>query len=105
MNSAVLLALTDRLLATCSPAAFDYPYTFGYAEVSEACRHVEDEGAWEGVYSSLEAFYAAHENRHPNIRLYAQDVRRIEASDPFKNPWGGLPSERLARLRGEIDSG
>jgi hypothetical protein len=105
MNSAALLALPDRLLATYSPAAFDNPYTFGYAEVSEAVRHVEDNGAWEGVYSSLEAFYAAHEERHPDIRSYATDVRRIEASDPFKNPWGGLPSERLARLRGENDSG
>jgi hypothetical protein len=32
---------------------------------------VEDGENWRAGYDSLEAFYVAHEERHPDIRTYA----------------------------------
>jgi hypothetical protein len=36
---------------------------------------VEEEEHWRAGYDSLDSFYAAHEARHPDIRVYAA-VRR-----------------------------
>jgi hypothetical protein len=105
MDRAVTLAHAEDLLRQHSPAHFDKPTLFAYAECSEAVRHVEVEEAWRAAYDSLDAFYAAHEERHPHIRFYVEDRRRTEAADLFRSSWEGLPSERLERLRRENASG
>lgn len=38
---------------------------------------VEDGENWRAGYDSLEAFYAAHEERHPEIRHYAARARKF----------------------------
>jgi hypothetical protein len=105
MDRAVSLAHGEDLLREHSPAHFDKPTLFAYAECSEAVRRVEVEEAWRAAYDSLDDFYAAHEERHPHISFYVEDLRRTEAADLFRSPWEGLPSERLERLRREDESG
>lgn len=62
--NATLLAETERILGKHDPVSFDT--TFGaWPECIEYVRAVEDEEAWKTAYPSLEAFYAAHEARHP----------------------------------------
>ena len=95
MSGDVLLAEAERLLAAHSPAAFDTSID-AFPECIEVVRGVEDEEAWRAGYSSLEAFYAAHEARHPDIRLYARVRRDIATISPLHDP-GGLPSSLLAR--------
>jgi hypothetical protein len=63
-------------------------------------RAVEDAEAWKASYPSLQAFYAAHEARHPDIRLYAAVRREIETADVLGSP-GGTIAQRIARLRGD----
>jgi hypothetical protein len=101
MSSDVLLAEAERLLGAHSPAAFDTSIE-GFPDCIEFVRRVEDEEAWRAVYPSLDAFYAAHEQRHPDIRLYARVRRDIATISPLHDP-GGLPSALLARLRGGLD--
>jgi hypothetical protein len=96
-----LLAESERLLAAHSPAVFDKSID-AFPDCIEFVRRVEDEEAWRAGYPSLEAFYAAHDPRHPDIRLYARVRRDIASLNPLKDP-GGLPSKRLERLRGEIE--
>lgn len=73
--SAALLAEAERILAKHSPA--DFASTFDAAPESvEAVRVVEDTDAWKVGYPSLEAFYAAHEARHPDIRFYGRSGAR-----------------------------
>ncbi len=92
------------LLQRHAEATFDANPTW-YSEVSDAIRRVEDEEAWQLAYPSLGAFYAAYETSHPCIRYYGEDVRRIQSSSFFRNPWYGRPSERLERLRCEAEAG
>jgi hypothetical protein len=94
---ATLLAETERRLAEHDPSTFDASLV-AWPECIEFVRAVEDASAWQAGYPSLEAFYAAHESRHPDIRIYARARREIEAADALTSP-GGLPSQRLARLR------
>jgi hypothetical protein len=101
MSSDVLLAEAERLLVAHSPAAFDTSID-GFPDCIECVRRVEDDEAWRASYPSLEAFYAAHEARHPDIRLYARVRRDIATISPLHDP-GGLPSALLARLGGELD--
>lgn len=93
----ILLAETERKLAQHDPSTFDTSIT-AWPECIEFVRTVEDSGAWQAEYPTVDAFYAAHEARHPDIRLYARACREIETADPLTSP-GGLPSQRLARLR------
>jgi hypothetical protein len=92
-----LLVETEHTLAKHDPSTFDTS-AVAWPECIEFVRVVEDAGAWQGAYPSLDAFYAAHEALHPDIRLYACARREIETADPLTSP-GGLPSQRLARLR------
>ena len=91
-----LLAEAERLLVQHDPATFDTAVD-AFPECIDAVRAVEDEQAWQASYPSLEAFYAAHEELHPDIRLYGQARRDVTAGDPLTS--GGLPSQRLERLR------
>jgi hypothetical protein len=86
----------ERILRQHSPADFD---TIDAAsECIEAVRAVEDGEAWLAEYESLDAFYAAHEGRHADIRFYAQVRHEIETDDPLTSP-GGTIAQQLARLR------
>jgi hypothetical protein len=42
---------------------------------------VEDKEDWRAAYDSLESFYAAHEARHPDIRVYATVYREAPFED------------------------
>jgi hypothetical protein len=99
MNSDVVLAEVERLLAAHSPAAFDTSID-GFPDCIEYVRRVEDEEAWQARYPSLEAFYDTQAARHPDIRLYAKVRRDIATISPLHHS-GGLPSELLARQRRE----
>ena len=97
MTDPVLLVETERLLGKHDPGVFDAPGS-GWPECIEYVRAVEDKEAWRAIYDSLDSFYAAHEDRHPDVRLYGIARREIATADPLTTP-GGLPSKRLARLR------
>jgi hypothetical protein len=60
---------------------------------------IEYEEGWREGYDSLDAFYAAHEARHPDIRVYAAVAQSFGDSEP-----GSWPSDvivqRIARLAG-----
>ena len=101
MNSDVLLAEAERLLAAHSPAAFDTSID-GFPDCIEFVRRVEDEEGWRDGYPSLEAFYDTQAARHPDVRLYARVRRDIATISPLHDP-GGPPSALLARLRDMLD--
>ena len=93
----LLLAYAEGLLRKHSPADFDTTIDAA-PESIHAVRQVEDQQAWASGYSSIEEFYAVHEARHPDVRLYGTVDREIETSDPLISP-GGTISQRIARLR------
>jgi hypothetical protein len=100
MLNAALLDEAERVLRRQSATSFD-PTVDGHDECIEFVRAVEDEQAWKAGYPFLEAFYAAHEARHPDIRLYAAARRAIlrgERDAPAKPSTTGLrlakPSQR-----------
>lgn len=93
----ILLDQTERILRTHSPADFDTAID-AFPECIEYVRAVEDEEAWKARYPSLDAFYGAHEARHPDVRLYGEARRETLTGDPLSSP-GGTPTQRLARLR------
>jgi hypothetical protein len=65
----------------------------GFARVTT---HIEDEEWSRAGYDSLDSFYAAHETRHPDIRVYAAVRRDVPmADDPSE--WPGLIGETIAR--------
>jgi hypothetical protein len=80
MLNLALLDEAERVLRRHGLASFD-PTVDGYAECIEFVRAVEDEEAWKAGYPFLEAFYAAHEARHPDIRLYGAARRAILRGD------------------------
>lgn len=64
-----LLETAEELLHDVSPADFE---TQEVEEgVYEAVYMVEDGESWRAGYDSLEAFHAAHDEPHPEIRQYA----------------------------------
>lgn len=97
--SVVHLSEAERRLRLYDPAKFDSD-PFGGPECLEWVRLVEDSEAWRNAYPSLEDFYAEHESRHPDIRLYGRLRRQIETEDPLRSD-GGTIRVRLARLREE----
>ena len=93
----VMLDEAERVLRTHSPVTFDTTID-AFPECIEFVRAVEDEEAWKARYNSLEAFYAAHEKRHPDVRLYGRARRMIATADPPK--WkGGMGTKLLEQLR------
>ncbi len=95
--SATLLAEAERILRLHSPDTFETTMD-AWPECIEYVRVVDDQEAWKAGYESLDAFYAAHEARHPDIRLYGKARREIETADPLTSP-GGTPTQVLDRLR------
>src|SRR3954470_23976474 len=68
----------DWVLRSYEPAEFDAePYAF--AQCAESVRVVEDNGSWRSIYSSLDAFYAAYEDQHPDVRRYGVARRELAA--------------------------
>ncbi len=97
MADEALLNEAERVLDKHDPASFDSSID-AFPECIELVRVVEEQEAWKRVYSSLEDFYAGHDDKHPDIRLYAEAARRVETDEPLTSP-GGLASALLARLR------
>lgn len=93
----VTLREAEATLQRHSPAAFGTSLDAG-PECIEFVRAVEDEEAWKAGYESLEAFYAAHEERHPDIRLYG-GVRREILTEDLLTSAGGTIAERIERSR------
>ena len=95
--SAALLAEAERILREHGSATSDS--TLDAPETIEYVRQVEDQEAWKAGYASLEAFYATHEARHPDIRIYGPVRREMESGSVLTSP-GGTIAERIARHRG-----
>ena len=103
MTSASILAEAERVLREHSPAEF--ATTIDAApECIEYVRAVEDGEAWKAGYPSIEAFYAAHEDQHPCIRVYGKVRRDIETADPMQAT-GGTIAQRIERLCAEEQTG
>lgn len=90
-----LLRSAEGVLREHSPAEFETtPNAAG--ECVEVVRRVEDEEWWRAGYDSVESFHAAHEARHPDIRVYAAVRREIVLpEDPAK--WRSGTGETIAR--------
>lgn len=91
------LQTAEEGLRQYSPADFDTnPATA--AESVILVHYIEDRGWWRVAYDSLESFYAAHEERHPDIRVYASVYREA----PFEDPEDADPNipQRIAEHRG-----
>lgn len=60
-----ILETSENILRSTSPDDFEKHNAF------ELVYMVEDGENWRAGYDSLESFYAAHEERHPDVRQYA----------------------------------
>ena len=71
-----LLETSEDFLRKFSPA--DFETTPDAEEAADEMVYVVEDGEnWRAGYDSLEAFYAAHEERHPEIRHYAARARKF----------------------------
>lgn len=89
----------EEALRQYSPADFD-TNPAAAPECVGVVHFVEDNEDWRAAYDSLESFYAAHEARHPDIRVYAAVYREapfdsLETADPT------IP-QRIASRRGSL---
>jgi len=91
-----LLAEAERVLSVHNPASFDTT-SHAFPECIEYVRAVEEARAWKAAYWSLDAFYAAHTTRHPDIRFYAEARREFAEADLTSAH--ETPTQRLTRLR------
>jgi hypothetical protein len=104
VSSAVVLGEAERVLREHSPAEF--AATIDAApECVEFVYAVEEKEAWKAGYPSLEAFYSAHEARHPCIRVYGAVRREIETAGPFEEGPGGTIPQRIERHCREAQQG
>jgi hypothetical protein len=94
--SQALLAKAELVLSGHNPASFDTT-SHAFPECIEHVRAVEEARAWEAAYWSLDAFYAAHTARHPDIRFYGEARREFEEADLTSAH--EAPTQRLTRLR------
>ena len=69
-TSRAILDVSEKVLRKYSPADFETTPNAA-AECVYVTRDVEDDEEWRAGYGSLDSFYAAHEARHPDIRVYA----------------------------------
>lgn len=97
-----LLQAAEILLREHSPADFEMTPNAA-AECIDVVGRVEEEAWWRVAYDSLDSFYAAHEARHPDIRLYAAVRREVPMVDALEPPAGigGLIARRIARRRAQ----
>jgi hypothetical protein len=94
--SEALLAKAERVLHAHNTASFETT-SHAFPECIEYVRAVEDEQAWRAAYWTLDAFYAAHTGRHPEIRFYGEARREMAQADLYSRHEG--PTRRLERLR------
>jgi hypothetical protein len=85
---------TESVLNQASPAGFETTQNAASTCIAMV-RGLEDGGWWYAGYDSLDSFYAVHEARHPDIRLYASVSREIPIEDPNDPPNG--TGEMIAR--------
>jgi hypothetical protein len=69
-----ILEIEENALREHSPADFETTPNVEERTIG-AVLTVEHQEDWRAGYDSLEAFYAAHEERHPDIRTYAARAR------------------------------
>ncbi len=97
-----LLRGIEGVLREHSPADFERTPNAA-AECIDVVRSVEEKEWWRAGYDSLDSFYAAHEARHPDIRVYAAVRREIAMADASEPPAGigEVISQRIARHRAQ----
>ena len=98
----LLLTQAESILGQAAPT--DFETTQNAASMCVAVvSNLEGGDGWRAGYDSLEAFYAAHEARHPDIRLYGSVWSEIasEDEDPNDPPngTGELIARRIAERR------
>jgi hypothetical protein len=71
-QAASLLETSEDILRNSSPANFERT-----PDAYELVYMVEEGENWRAGYDSLESFYAAHEERHPEVRQYAARARKF----------------------------
>jgi hypothetical protein len=79
---AVQLPNAEGVLLEHSPAEFETTQNAA-AECINIVGRVEDDEWWRAGYDSLDLFYAAHEARHPDIRVYAAVGREAPVVQAF----------------------
>lgn len=99
-----MLRSAEAVLGEHSPADFGTtPNAAG--ECVEVVRRVGDEEWWRARYDSLDAFYAAHEARHPDIRVYATVGREValpEDPDEWRSDTGDEVARQIALHRAQL---
>lgn len=96
------LGIAENVLGQGSPADFETTQNAASMCIS-VVGNLEDGDGWRAGYDSLEAFYAAHAARHPDIRLYAsvwREVVPIEDPNDPPNGTGETIARRIAAHRG-----
>ena len=96
----LLLGQAENVLGQSSPADFETTQNAASMCIS-VVRNLEDGDGWRAGYDSLDSFYAAHEARHPDIRLYAAVSREIPIDDP-DNPPNGISATIAQRIAGMV---
>jgi hypothetical protein len=92
---AALLAEVEDILHECSPESFDDLASFAGPKCIAGVAAVEVTEAWGAAYRSLEDFYAAHEERHPSIRVYSTVREQLLSEDDVLGPAGVAIGERV----------
>jgi hypothetical protein len=93
----MMLGNVEGVLREHSAAEFQTTENAAYEAVYVVSLAVKDED-WRAGYDSLESFYAAHEARHPDIRVYAAVAQSFpEDSDPATWP-SDVIVQRIAQL-------
>lgn len=88
----------EELLRQHAPTEFASTPNVG-AECIDVVRMLEEEQWWRAGYGSVESFYEAHEDRHPDIRAYAAVRREVPMEDALDPPAGigEIIARRIAR--------
>ena len=96
------LGLIEGVLRQHSPADFETTPNAA-VECVDVVRSIEDEEWWRSGYDSLDSFYAAHEARHPDIRVYAAVRREVPMTDALEPPdgIGETIAQRIAAHRAQ----
>jgi hypothetical protein len=102
----LLLGLAENVLDQAGPSEFETTQNAASMCVSAVC-NLEDGDGWRAGYDSLDSFYAAHEARHPDIRLYASVWREVPVEDPNDPPngTGAMIAQRIAAHRRATHTG
>jgi hypothetical protein len=92
----MMLDNVEGVLREHSPAEFETTDNAAYESVYVVSLAVESED-WRARYDSLESFYAAHEGRHPDIRVYVAVAHSFGDSEPESWP-SDVIVQRIAQL-------